>query len=86
VDSLKIDRSFVSGLGAAQNEPLVATIMEMGQSLKLKVVAEGIERPEQLAELERLHCEVGQGYYFSKPITHSEMRAYLEEKGVKQAA
>jgi diguanylate cyclase (GGDEF)-like protein len=86
VDSLKIDRSFVSGLGAAQNEPLVATIMEMGQSLKLKVVAEGIERPEQLAELERLRCEVGQGFYFSKPITHSEMTAYLEDKGVRQAA
>jgi len=79
VDSLKIDRSFVSGLGASQNEPLVATIMEMGQSLKLKVVAEGIESPEQLAELERLHCEVGQGYYFSKPITPSEMTAYLRE-------
>jgi EAL domain-containing protein (putative c-di-GMP-specific phosphodiesterase class I) len=77
VDGLKIDRSFVSGLGAAEGEPLVATIVDMAQSLKLTVVAEGIERPDQLAELERLKCQIGQGFFFSKPITHSEMTAYL---------
>ncbi len=86
VDSLKIDRSFVSGLGASENEPLVATIMEMGHALKLKVVAEGIERPDQLVELKRLNCQVGQGYYFSRPISASEMTTYLEQGTVAQAA
>ena len=77
VDSLKIDRSFVSGLSSQQNAPLVASIVEIGHSLHLEVVAEGIERAEELAELERLHCEVGQGYLFSKPIAASDMGAFL---------
>ena len=78
VDSLKIDRSFVSGPGASENQALVATILEMGRSLKLEVVAEGIERPEELAELRRLDCQVGQGYLFAKPLTGADMAAYLD--------
>ena len=76
-DSMKIDRSFVGGLGTAEGEPLVATILQMAESLKLEVVAEGIERPEQLAELKRLQCKGGQGFYFSKPISAGAMAAYL---------
>ncbi len=76
-DSIKIDRSFVGGLGTAEGEPLVATILQMAESLKLEVVAEGIERPEQLAELKRLQCKGGQGFYFSKPISAGAMAAYL---------
>ncbi len=49
----------------------------MAESLKLEVVAEGIERPEQLAELKRLQCKGGQGFYFSKPISAGAMAAYL---------
>jgi diguanylate cyclase (GGDEF)-like protein/PAS domain S-box-containing protein len=86
VDSLKIDRSFVSGPDASDNQPLVATIMEMGRSLKLEVVAEGIERPEQLTELQRLECQVGQGYYFAKPMLGAEMEAYLRNATAEQVA
>jgi diguanylate cyclase (GGDEF)-like protein/PAS domain S-box-containing protein len=86
VDSLKIDRSFVSGLGASQNEPLVATIVEMGHSMRLKVVAEGIERAEQVTELERLRCEVGQGYLFSKPMPPAELESYLADRESERAA
>ncbi len=77
VDSLKIDRSFVSALDSAEGEPLVATIMRMGQTLHLEVVAEGIERLGQLDELKKLHCDVGQGFHFSKPLPDDEMTAFL---------
>jgi EAL domain-containing protein (putative c-di-GMP-specific phosphodiesterase class I) len=86
VDSLKIDRSFVSGPDASENQPLVATIMEMGRSLNLEVVAEGIERQEQLAELQRLNCQVGQGYYFAKPMAAADMTTYLQDAMVAKAA
>jgi len=77
VDSLKIDRSFVSALDSAEGEPLVATIMRMGQTLHLEVVAEGIERLGQLDELKKLHCDLGQGFHFSKPVPAAEMAAFL---------
>jgi len=77
VDSLKIDRSFVSALDSAGGEPLVATILRMGQTLSLEVVAEGIERLDQLDELKKLRCDLGQGFYFSKPVPAAEMAAFL---------
>jgi diguanylate cyclase (GGDEF)-like protein/PAS domain S-box-containing protein len=80
VDSLKIDRSFVSALDSAGGEPLVATILRMGQTLSLEVVAEGIERSDQLDELKKLHCDLGQGFYFSKPVPAAEMAAFLAEE------
>jgi len=86
VDSLKIDRSFVSGPGASENQALVATILEMGRSLKLEVVAEGIEREEELTELQRLDCQVGQGYYFAKPLLGAEMAVYLDHVVTEAAA
>ena len=86
VDSLKIDRSFVSGLGAVENGPLVATIMEMARSLKLEVVAEGIENGDQLAELRQLDCQVGQGYLFAKPMPSAALTAYLENASARRAA
>lgn len=58
----------------------------MGHSLELKVVAEGIERPDQLAELHRLDCEVGQGYLFGKPMESSDLAAYLRKTPSQQAA
>ena len=86
VDSLKIDRSFVSGPGASENQALVGTIVEMAQSLKLEVVAEGIERQEQLTELQRLKCQVGQGYLFAKPLAADDMTTYLQEPIAAEAA
>jgi len=86
VDSLKIDRSFVSGPGASENQALVGTIMEMAQSLKLEVVAEGIERQEQLTELQRLKCQVGQGYLFAKPLAAADMTMYLQSPMAAKAA
>jgi diguanylate cyclase (GGDEF)-like protein/PAS domain S-box-containing protein len=77
VDVLKIDRSFVNGLLNPQGEPIVDTIMQMGKALNLEVVAEGIEEEAQLRELTRLHCDLGQGFLFSRPISAAQMTAYL---------
>jgi diguanylate cyclase (GGDEF)-like protein/PAS domain S-box-containing protein len=80
VDVLKIDRSFVAGMspvsssvGASDTETaLLEAIVGLGQMLHLDVVAEGIERPDQLARLDALGCGLGQGYLFAKPMPDAE--------------
>ena len=69
VDELKIDRAFVMNLErSASNLAIVRTTIELGHSLGLKVVAEGIETPEVWASLLRLGCDLAQGYYVSRPM------------------
>jgi EAL domain-containing protein (putative c-di-GMP-specific phosphodiesterase class I) len=69
IDTLKIDRSFVSRIGAqGEDSEIVETIVALAHHLKLDVIAEGVETAEQLAQLQALGCEYGQGYYFSRPV------------------
>jgi diguanylate cyclase (GGDEF)-like protein/PAS domain S-box-containing protein len=69
VDTLKIDRSFVIDMASApEGRELVSTIINLGHSLKLKVVAEGVETEEQAHLLRKLNCDEMQGYLFSKPL------------------
>ncbi|MGQ9873451.1 putative bifunctional diguanylate cyclase/phosphodiesterase [Leptodesmis sp.] len=69
MDYLKIDRSFVQGLDKTVKElNLVAVIAAIAQTMEMKVIAEGIETPAQLAHLRSLNCDLGQGYLFSKPL------------------
>jgi diguanylate cyclase (GGDEF)-like protein/PAS domain S-box-containing protein len=68
LDGLKIDRSFVDGLGReSEDTAIVAAILGMAHALELHVVAEGIETSEQLSALRNLGCECGQGYHYSRP-------------------
>ncbi|MEO6570061.1 MAG: EAL domain-containing protein [Ilumatobacteraceae bacterium] len=68
VEAIKIDRSFVSGLGLEQEDTtIVEAVVRLGQSLGLSVVAEGIESPLQLGRLRELGCDRGQGYLFGRP-------------------
>ena len=68
VESIKIDKSFVSGLGIEQEDTtIVEAVVRLGQSLGLDVVAEGIESPLQLSNLRELGCDLGQGYLFGRP-------------------
>lgn len=68
-DVLKIDRSFVARVpGSQHDESLIKTIIAMANSMQMKLVAEGIEHPEQAQYLHRTGCEFGQGYYFSHPL------------------
>ncbi|MFP4103196.1 sensor domain-containing protein, partial [Coleofasciculus sp.] len=70
VNTLKIDRSFVSQMNLENhNTEIIRTIITLAHSLRMDVIAEGVETPEQLTELKRLNCEQGQGYLFSKPLT-----------------
>ncbi len=78
INALKIDRSFVSRIGAqGENAEIVRTIIALADNLCLDVVAEGVETAEQLAHLRALHCRHGQGYFFSKPIEAAAVESLL---------
>ena len=79
LDVLKIDRSFVSGIGQSQEDTaIVHAIMALAKSLNLKVTGEGIETAEQAALLGEWGCDRGQGYLFSKPLDGQAAGALLQ--------
>jgi len=84
LDTLKIDRSFISGIVDAKNlsdsAEIARTILPMASNLRLDVVAEGIETGEQLAMLKALRCKYGQGFFFSKPLPASEVVSLLSKQ------
>jgi EAL domain-containing protein (putative c-di-GMP-specific phosphodiesterase class I) len=78
MDTLKIDQSFVRNLTTdAGDAGIVSAVISMGKSLHMRVVAEGVETPEQLAFLQEQSCPEGQGYYFSQPLTVGEFTELL---------
>jgi diguanylate cyclase (GGDEF)-like protein len=80
LDTLKIDRSFVAGIGAENDRGAIATaIIAMARSLKLNVVAEGLETPGELAFLRAHGCHAAQGYYFSRPLPAAHMGELLKQ-------
>ena len=87
LDTLKIDRSFVSRIDTpGEHEAIVRTIVNLAQNLSFQTVAEGIETIDQLHSLQALDCLYGQGYYFSKPMPAPEAEALLREnRKAKQA-
>ncbi len=69
VDELKIDKSFVDGLGKDQiNDAIVRLIVDFAHTLGLKVTAEGVENDRQVASLTAMSCDLAQGFYFSKRL------------------
>ena len=82
VDKLKIDRSFVSEIGASDDDsPIVAAIVSMAHNLNLTTVAEGVETPEQLACLHHHGCEEVQGYLLSRPLPAEALLGFLADPG-----
>lgn len=80
INALKIDQSFVSRMtDSEENRELVRTIIKLAQNMKMKVVAEGIETAEQLAQLNHLNCGHGQGYFFSKPLDAEMAAVFIRE-------
>ncbi len=74
VDLLKIDRSFVAGLGAdAANSGIVAAIVAMAHSMGIRVIAEGVEAIDQVAELSAVRCDLAQGHFFSKALDPTDI-------------
>ncbi len=81
IDTLKIDRSFVSRMGFGNdNSAIVRAITTLAQSLNMNVIAEGIETAEQLIQLRALQCKYGQGYFFSRPLDTQTAGALIAEK------
>lgn len=85
-DILKIDKSFVDGEGGRRQHELTATIVEMGKTLQLALVAEGIERADQLDRLLALECDMGQGYYFARPLFAGDIDTLLSERSAEARA
>jgi diguanylate cyclase (GGDEF)-like protein/PAS domain S-box-containing protein len=84
IDALKIDQSFVRQITTAPDETTIVTaVISMGRSLKLRVVAEGVETQEELAFLQAHQCDEAQGYFFSRPLP-PEQFAKLLATGISQ--
>jgi len=86
VDELKIDRAFVMNIERSNsNVAIVRTTIELGHSLGLKVVAEGIETPEVWATLLRLGCDMAQGYFISRPMPADAIPGWVRGQGQQLA-
>ncbi|HXI91579.1 MAG TPA: bifunctional diguanylate cyclase/phosphodiesterase, partial [Blastocatellia bacterium] len=79
IDTLKIDRSFVSRINLPKNAEIVKTILTLARNLGMDVVAEGVETREQVLQLTGLNCEYVQGYLLSKPIDGRAMKELISE-------
>ena len=87
IDDLKIDRSFVSQIGASPDaDALVRGIANLAQSLRLRVIAEGVETEEQVQALRVLGCDEFQGFYFYKPLTEGDFLAAVTATQALNAA
>jgi EAL domain-containing protein (putative c-di-GMP-specific phosphodiesterase class I) len=86
VDILKVDKSFIDGVSeGGESSALTAAVIELAGILNLKPVAEGIERADQLQRLLELHCDLGQGFFFAKPLPSDDLKALLHERAQMQA-
>ena len=80
LDVLKIDQSFVRNmLRSKTDQTIIAAIIQMANGLNLKLVAEGVETQEHADELEKMGCEIMQGYFFSRPVTADTITSTLDE-------
>jgi EAL domain-containing protein (putative c-di-GMP-specific phosphodiesterase class I) len=79
IDALKIDQSFVRRITTAPDETtIVNAVISMAHSLKLRVVAEGVETIKELEFLEAHQCDEAQGYFFSRPVLPEQFAKLLE--------
>jgi diguanylate cyclase (GGDEF)-like protein/PAS domain S-box-containing protein len=77
-DVIKIDRTFISSIsGSLKKNEIVEAIINLAGGMEKKVIAEGIETDEQLCYLESISCDMGQGFYFSRPVAAEKMDSYL---------
>jgi PAS domain S-box-containing protein/diguanylate cyclase (GGDEF)-like protein len=81
VDTLKVDRQFVNGLITDPDDAvIVSASISLALALRLKVVAEGVETPEQAEELRRLGCDFGQGFLWSRPLPAADFEQWWEDR------
>ncbi len=78
VDALKIDRSFITGIAdSSESGALIHTLIQLGKTLHLETLAEGIEEQTQLQRLQREQCDTGQGFLFARPLDVAAMEQFL---------
>ena len=83
LDTIKIDRSFINEIHeSSDDQEITRAIIAMGQSVKLKTLAEGVETDEQLEILRSYGCDYIQGFFYGKPMTANDMTSYLEKQSV----
>jgi diguanylate cyclase (GGDEF)-like protein len=81
IQRLKIDKSFVMQLNASSSKArdLVSAIIDIAKRFRLQTVAEGIETPEAASALQNMHCDIGQGYYWSRPVPIESIMVFLDK-------
>lgn len=80
IDTLKIDRAFISKIGSTKDNAIVYAIIAMGKAMGMKIVAEGVENLAQVQYLQEQGCDYFQGYYFSKPLNANDTTQYIQNK------
>ena len=86
-DILKIDKSFVDGVATEPTaSALVDAMIRIGKTLRLETVAEGVEQVEQADQLRSMDCDIGQGYYFSRPLPRDAITALLRQRSAQHQA
>jgi diguanylate cyclase len=79
IDTLKLDQSFLNDIVVDSDRAIIVdAVVRLGRNLKKKVVAEGVETPEQLRFIRDLGCDEGQGYYFSPPVSAEQFAKFIE--------
>jgi EAL domain-containing protein (putative c-di-GMP-specific phosphodiesterase class I) len=80
IDTLKIDRSFVDGLGRpGEGAAIFDAVVQLARSLGVRALAEGVETPAQAHALRGMDCAVAQGYHFARPLTAGDLERMLDE-------
>ena len=80
VDALKMDMGFIrSAFDGGKDTRLIEVVIDSAGDLSVPVIAEGVETAEQLAALKEMHCDIVQGYYFSKPLPAGEYERFANE-------
>jgi EAL domain-containing protein (putative c-di-GMP-specific phosphodiesterase class I) len=81
VDSLKIDRTFITGLAlSSEAHALTHTLIQLGKALGLQTLAEGVEDHDQVRELQREGCDLAQGFLFARPLAADVFERFLGER------
>jgi EAL domain-containing protein (putative c-di-GMP-specific phosphodiesterase class I) len=79
IDTLKLDHSFLNDIIVDSDRAIIVdAVVSLGRSLKKRVIAEGVETPEQLRFIQELGCDEGQGYYFSPPVIAQQFAKIIE--------
>lgn len=86
IDTLKVDRAFVSGMEEHGNRAIVRSVIGLAHSLGYDVVAEGIETAGQLKDLAGLECDLGQGFHYARPLSEDALLAFLAGRAPDGAA